>query len=207
MVRFGRRVRRLLRRFSARAVGAVGTVAGVSNGDNLVTTLAQGETALLDHRLMSPTMMPQTVLIEFMEQKEGARLDRIDTKTSVRRDEETNELIEGGAGFDMAVIKRACEATGDECPPYRYACSLQVARRVYSLESYRLPFVAAEAGFASFAHHNATADALACAHVMVDAARRAGAADIVALAEATGVRVSQIAPATAGRAASAVVAA
>lgn len=116
-------------------------------------------------------------------------------------------LVAHNAGFDMAVIKRACEATGDECPPYRYACSLQVARRVYSLESYRLPFVAAEAGFASFAHHNATADALACAHVMVDAARRAGAADIVALAEATGVRVSQIAPATAGRAASAVVAA
>ena len=56
----------------------------VSNGDNLVTTLAQGETALLDHRLMSPTMMPQTVLIEFMEQKEGARLDRIDTKASVQ---------------------------------------------------------------------------------------------------------------------------
>ena len=78
----------------------------MSNGDNLVTTLAQGETALLDHRLMSPTMMPQTVLIEFMEQKEGARLDRIDTKASVRRDEETNELIEGGAGFDMAVDGR-----------------------------------------------------------------------------------------------------
>ena len=92
--------------FSNRAAGAVGTVAVVSNGDNLVTTLAQGETALLDHRLMSPTMMPQTVLIEFMEQKEGARLDRIDTKASVRRDEETNELIEGGAGFDMAVDGR-----------------------------------------------------------------------------------------------------
>ena len=68
-------------------------------------------------------------------------------------------LVAHNAGFDMAVLKRACEATGDECPPYRYACSLQVARKVYQLESYRLPFVAAEAGFADFPHHNATADA------------------------------------------------
>ena len=46
-------------------------------------------------------------------------------------------LVAHNAGFDMAVIKRACEATGDDCPPYRYACSLQVARKVYQLESYR----------------------------------------------------------------------
>ncbi|WP_127819611.1 3'-5' exonuclease [Microbacterium sp. CPCC 204701] len=101
-------------------------------------------------------------------------------------------LVAHNAGFDMAVIKRACDATGDECPPYRYACSLQVARKVYRLESYRLPFVAAEAGFADFPHHNATADALACAHVMIDAARRVGADDIDGLAELAGVRVSQI---------------
>lgn len=102
-------------------------------------------------------------------------------------------LVAHNAGFDMAVLKRACDATGDDCPPYRYACSLQVARKVYRLESYRLPFVAAEAGFADFPHHNATADALACAHVMIDAARRVGAADIEALTAAVGVRVSQIA--------------
>ncbi len=101
-------------------------------------------------------------------------------------------LVAHNAGFDMAVLKRACDATGDDCPPYRYACSLQVARRVYRLESYRLPFVAAEAGFADFPHHNATADAMACAHVMIDAARRVGADDIEALANAVGVRVSQI---------------
>ena len=102
-------------------------------------------------------------------------------------------LVAHNAGFDMAVLKRACDATGDDCPSYRYACSLQVARKVYRLESYRLPFVAAEAGFADFPHHNATADALACAHVMIDAAHRVGATDIEALTEAVGVRVSQIA--------------
>ena len=102
-------------------------------------------------------------------------------------------LVAHNAGFDMAVIRRTCEATGADHPAYRYACSLQVARSVYRLESYRLPFVAAEAGFADFAHHNATADALACAHVMIDAARRVGAGDIDELAELAGVRVSQLA--------------
>jgi DNA polymerase-3 subunit epsilon len=101
-------------------------------------------------------------------------------------------LVAHNAGFDMAVLKRASEATGDECPAYRYACSLQVARKVYELASYRLPFVAAEAGFADFPHHNATADAMACAHVMIDAARRVGADDIDALAALAGVKVSQI---------------
>lgn len=101
-------------------------------------------------------------------------------------------LVAHNAGFDMAVIKRACEATGDEHPAYRYACSLQIARKVYELESYRLPFVAAEAGFADFPHHNATADAMACAYVMIDAARRMGAGDIESLTELAGVRVSQI---------------
>lgn len=106
-------------------------------------------------------------------------------------------LVAHNAGFDMAVLKRACEATGDDCPAYRYACSLQVARKVYQLDSYRLPYVAAEAGFADFPHHNATADALACAHVMIDAARRLGVDSVDALAEAAGVRVSQIAVAEA----------
>ncbi|GAA2970258.1 DNA polymerase-3 subunit epsilon [Microbacterium terrae] len=101
-------------------------------------------------------------------------------------------LVAHNAGFDMAVLKRACEATGADCPPYRYACSLQIARRVYALPSYRLPFVAAEAGFADFPHHNATADALACAHIMIDAARRVAADDIDALVAGAGTRVMRV---------------
>ncbi len=101
-------------------------------------------------------------------------------------------LVAHNAGFDTSVLRRACEATGDECPPYRYVCSLQVSRKTYDLASYRLPFVAAAAGFLDFAHHDAAADALACAHIMIDAAQRAGAQDVVELAMLLGVRVPQI---------------
>ncbi len=105
-------------------------------------------------------------------------------------------LVAHNAGFDMAVLRSACEVTGDACPPYRYACSLQVSRRIYTLDSYRLPAVAAAAGFSGFAHHDAAADALACAHIMIDAARRTGARDIAKLAEAAGVDVRRIPVAT-----------
>jgi len=101
-------------------------------------------------------------------------------------------LVAHNAGFDMTVLRRACEVTDAACPPYRYLCSLQVSRKTYELASYRLPLVAAAAGFLAFAHHDASADALACAHIMIDAARRAGATDIVELAMLLGLRVPQI---------------
>lgn len=101
-------------------------------------------------------------------------------------------LVAHNAGFDTSVLRRACEATGDLCPPYRYVCSLQVSRKTYELASYRLPLVAAAAGFLDFAHHDAAADALACAHIMIDAAARAGATDVIELAMLLGVRVPQI---------------
>lgn len=102
-------------------------------------------------------------------------------------------VVAHNAGFDMSVLRRACEVTDAACPPNRYVCSLQVARKTYDLASYRLPLVAAAAGFLDFAHHDATADSLACAHIMIDAAARAGAHDVVELAMLLGVRVPQLA--------------
>ncbi|MFT4050960.1 MAG: exonuclease domain-containing protein [Microbacterium sp.] len=101
-------------------------------------------------------------------------------------------LAAHNAGFDMTVLRRACEVTDAACPQYRYVCSLQASRKTYALPSHRLPLVAAAAGFHDFAHHDATADALACAHIVIDAARRAGAADIVELATLLGLRIPQI---------------
>ncbi len=101
-------------------------------------------------------------------------------------------VVAHNAGFDMSVVRRACETTGDKAPPWRYACSVQIARRTYSLPSYRLPVAAAAAGFGEFAHHDALADARACAQIVIDAARRADAADLPALAASLGVNVGQI---------------
>ncbi len=101
-------------------------------------------------------------------------------------------LVAHNAGFDMTVLRRACEATGDAYPAFRYLCSLQVARKTYELDSYRLPMAAAAAGFLDFAHHDASADALACAHIVIDAAARAQAQDAVELAMLLGLRIPQV---------------
>ncbi len=66
--------------------------------------------------------------------------------------------------------------------------------------SYRLPLVAAEAGCSPFAHHDALADAVACAEITIDCARRAGVDDVQGLAAHLGVRISQIAVEPAERA-------
>lgn len=116
-------------------------------------------------------------------------VEQLDTLTAFVGDD---VVVAHNAGFDMRVLRSACEATDAPCPPYRYICSLQASRKTYDLDSYRLPSVAAAAGFLDFAHHDATADALACAHIMIDTALRAGADDIVELAMLLGLRVPQI---------------
>ncbi len=98
-------------------------------------------------------------------------------------------LVAHNAGFDTGVLRKATAVCGDPCPEYRYLCSLQVARRVYDLPSYKLPLAAEAAGFTGFTHHDAAADALACAHIVIDAARRHEASDLDDLAVRIGVTV------------------
>ena len=105
---------------------------------------------------------------------------------------ENDHLVAHNAGFDMGVIAAACAASFVPTPTYDYLCSLQVARKTYHLESYRLPVAAMAAGFEDFEHHNAAADAAACAAIIVHAAQRHGASSIAELAELTGSRVKQL---------------
>lgn len=101
-------------------------------------------------------------------------------------------LVAHNAGFDMQVIKASCAATRVATPRYSYFCSLQVARATYTLDSYRLPAAASAAGFADFPHHDAVADAEACAAIIIHAAERHGAIDVPELTDRAGVRISTI---------------
>ena len=90
-------------------------------------------------------------------------------------------LVAHNASFDMGVLKAAAEAIEFELPKIHYGCSLLVSRKVYNLESYRLNAVAYAIGHEEFDHHDALADADACARIMIHAAKRQGAEDLVAL--------------------------
>jgi len=103
-----------------------------------------------------------------------------------------DHLVAHNAGFDMGVISGGCAASLIETPSFDYACSLQVARKTYHLESYRLPVAAMAAGFEDFAHHDALADAQACAAIMIHAARRHEASTIEDLARLTSTRIGHI---------------
>lgn len=75
-------------------------------------------------------------------------------------------VVAHNAKFDFTALKRGCAAAGIEVPDVAYACTLQWARRVgLKVEDYRLPTLAREAGAAEFDHHDAAADAAACAEV------------------------------------------
>jgi DNA polymerase III subunit epsilon len=99
-------------------------------------------------------------------------------------------LTAHNAGFDMGVLRAANEASALETPSLRYLCSLRVARRTYHLESYRLPVAAMAAGFEDFAHHDALADAEACAAIIVHAAKRHEATTLDELAQRTGTAIA-----------------
>lgn len=96
------------------------------------------------------------------------------------------------ASFDMGVIKAACAESISPTPRLKYLCSVQVSRKTYEIPSHRLPLAAEAAGFGEFAHHDALADAEACAAIISDAARRHEVADVLALAKKTGLRVQQL---------------
>lgn len=103
-----------------------------------------------------------------------------------------DHLVAHNAGFDMGVIRGACAATQLECPEFAYLCSLQVARKTYNLDSYRLPVAAMAAGFEDFHHHDALADAEACAAIVIHASRRHDVTTVAELAGATGARLGRI---------------
>lgn len=105
---------------------------------------------------------------------------------------EGDALVAHNASFDMGVIDSVSRASFVETPTFRYLCSLQVARRTYHLDSYRLPSAAMAAGFEDFEHHNALADAQACAAIITHAAARHGASSIEELAELSGARMGSI---------------
>lgn len=81
-------------------------------------------------------------------------------------------LVAHNAAFDIGAVREACVAAGVDWPSTDYACSLVMARRSLDLISYRLPVVAADCGIQLGDHHEAGSDALVCAQIVLEIARR-----------------------------------
>ncbi len=101
-------------------------------------------------------------------------------------------LIAHNASFDMGVLRASAEAVSAAVPPLSYTCSVQIARKTYNLDSYRLNQVAYAIGHEEFDHHNALADSDACARIVIHAADRHGCADLNELLTATKLSLKQL---------------
>lgn len=101
-------------------------------------------------------------------------------------------LIAHNAPFDMGVLRASALAVGGSLPVVRYSCSLQIARKTYNLDSYRLNQVAYAIGHEEFNHHNALADSDACSRIVIHAADRHGAQNLEELLSATKLTLKQL---------------
>jgi DNA polymerase III subunit epsilon len=101
-------------------------------------------------------------------------------------------LIAHNAPFDMGVLRSSAEAVGSPLPSLSYSCSLQISRKTYNLDSYRLNQVAYAVGHEQFQHHNALADSDACSRIVIHAADRHGAQNLQELLIATKLSLKQL---------------
>ncbi|MBM4320481.1 MAG: 3'-5' exonuclease [Deltaproteobacteria bacterium] len=82
-------------------------------------------------------------------------------------------LAAHNAGFDRAVLQSCCQRAGLTPPRLPFECTVQLARRTWSLRPTKLPDVCHFLGI-PLQHHDAASDAEACARIVVAAAEALG---------------------------------
>ncbi len=81
-------------------------------------------------------------------------------------------LAAHNAVFDRRVLEACCQSADIEEPPYRFICTMTLARRAWGIYPTTLPDVCRCLGIL-LNHHDALSDAEACARIVI-AARKAG---------------------------------
>jgi DNA polymerase-3 subunit epsilon len=80
-------------------------------------------------------------------------------------------LVAYNAKFDASVMRAATEATGLDLPHHEFYCALELAQGHLDLPRHRLNDVTDHLKLPAFEHHDAGADAIACASVVLAIAR------------------------------------
>lgn len=104
----------------------------------------------------------------------------------------SGRLIAHNAPFDMRVLTALVDSRELTAPRYEYACTVALSRRAMpELGKHTLDTVCDHCGIV-FRHHDAAADALACAKVAIECAERTGAACVSGALEAHGVAIRRL---------------
>ena len=80
-------------------------------------------------------------------------------------------LVAYNAKFDASVMRAASEATRIDLPKHEFYCAMELAQRHLNLPRHRLNDVTEHLDLPPFRHHEAGADAIACASVVLAIAR------------------------------------
>ncbi|MFP4457475.1 MAG: 3'-5' exonuclease [Clostridia bacterium] len=103
---------------------------------------------------------------------------------------ENRILVAHSVTFDIKVLYSSLGAHFITAPPYEYACSLKVSRKVWPyLERHGLDSVARYLGL-DFNHHDAKEDAYASAIIMIEAAKALEASNMYNLYKKIGYHVT-----------------
>ena len=81
-------------------------------------------------------------------------------------------LAAHNASFDRGVLQSCCATYGLKPPKLKFRCTVQLARRTWSIYPTKLSNVCRELGIA-LNHHEALSDALACARIVLAAQAKA----------------------------------
>lgn len=119
--------------------------------------------------------------------------DCLDVLLMVTRDQ---PLICHNAAFDINAVREACGAEQRTSPAMTYGCTVKWARAdLPHLPNHKLPTVAAHCGATLERHHEAAADALAAAQIMLALMRARGSGSLTEYARDTGIALGH-SPAT-----------
>ncbi|KAF0957667.1 exonuclease domain-containing protein [Rhodococcus sp. T7] len=98
------------------------------------------------------------------------------------------------ANFDFGHLHAASTYAGVDLPTLATGCTLTLSRRLLDLVSYRLPFLAAHFGFDATNHHNAGADSVMAAQLVLALTTVSGAVDMAGLCSLAHTRPGQFGP-------------
>ena len=84
-------------------------------------------------------------------------------------------LAAHNASFDRSVLKACCEARRVEVPALDFTCSVRLAKQTWGLQKATLPVVCQFLSIPLEKHHDAAADAEACARIVLAAVKAGGA--------------------------------
>jgi DNA polymerase III subunit epsilon len=103
-------------------------------------------------------------------------------------------VIAHNASFDMSVLRASLDTYGLPYPTLAYFCTVQFAKKVWpGLANHKLNTVARHIGV-TFNHHDAEADALACAQVAMQCCRESATPSLAAFAGHHGISTGALHP-------------